>query len=106
MKERFRVPSYLLALSLIANACSPAPAEAEKKTTDHSQSSDFPKGFWRYTSGPHDDPGKDEVRYAIDIAPDKVIACPIPGGRSSYLVFGAIKGGATFYCKGIWNSKN
>lgn len=89
MKEKFRAPSYLLALSLVASSCSPA--EGIKKPKDYSDSSDFPKGTWRYTSGPHDDPGKDEVRYAIDIAPNEVLNCPLPKARE--IGFSAIKAG-------------
>lgn len=91
MKERFRIPSYVLALSLASSACSDA--QAIRKPIDYSGRSDFPKGLWRYTSGPHDDPGKDEVRYAIDIAPSQAINCPLPPGKEPNVRFSAIRGG-------------
>lgn len=96
MKERFskRASSIILTLALIPTSCSPV--EAAKTTNTDGNRTEFPSGLWRYTSGPHNYSGrKDEPRFAIDIAPEKVIACPAPA-NSPRIGFSTIRAGTVY----------
>lgn len=93
MKERFRAPSYLLALGLVTSSCSSA--EPPRKLFDDGHRSDFPKGLWRYTGGPHAESKNQIVLNAVDIGPNIVLNCPLPEAMrgESNIGFFAFKAG-------------
>jgi len=92
VKERQKIPSYFLALSLLTGSC--ASAEASK-VPDNGDRSDFPKGLWRYTGGPHPESKNQLILSAIDIAPEVIINCPLPESMKgeSNIGFSAFRGG-------------